>query len=516
MQEQKTDVSLLRKNQLVPARRIKRNNHYLRPAPDKAERRTTNAGAFYIVGIGASAGGLEALEQFLRQVPQGSGMAFVIVQHLDPTHKGIMPELLQRATAMEVFQVRDRMRVKPNCVYVIPPIGDVHSARCAAPVRADGAPWPASPYDFSSAPWPRTKGAHIGVILSGMGSDGTMGLRAIKEKAGVALVQEPASAKFDSMPRSAIEAGLADLVAPAEDLPVRIVDYLRHARVISRSERPLEEKDQSSLEKILILLRTKTGQDFSLYKKNTVYRRVERRMSIHQIDRIASYFRYLQENSQELELLFKELLIGVTSFFRDPAAWEQLKGEAIPALLAGRPAGGMLRPGQQAARPGKRRIRWPLPSRRRWSRSSLRKNLCCRSLQPTWTRTRSTRPARGSIRPTLPRTFLPSACAGFYQGRERLPGQQGDPGDGDLCHSERHHGSPFYQAGDPHLPQPFDISDAGTAKKAHAALSLQPEPRRYPVLGSAETVNTSARVLCAAGPQVETLPSARISPVPEQ
>ena len=159
----------------------------------------------------------------------------------------------------------------------------------------------------------------------------------------MALVQEPASAKFDSMPRSAIDAGLADLVAPAEDLPGKIIDYLRHALVIAKTERPLEEKDQSALEKVLILLRAKTGHDFSLYKKNTVYRRIERRMSIHQIDRIAAYVRYLQENPQEVELLFKELLIGVTSFFRDPAAWEQLQEEAIPALLAGRPAGGTLR-----------------------------------------------------------------------------------------------------------------------------------------------------------------------------
>jgi len=159
----------------------------------------------------------------------------------------------------------------------------------------------------------------------------------------VALVQEPASAKFDSMPRSAIEAGLADLIAPAEELPAKIIGYLHHALVLTKTELPLEEKDQSALEKVLILLRAKTGHDFSLYKKNTVYRRVERRMGIHQINRIASYVRYLQENTQEVELLFKELLIGVTSFFRDPEAWEQLRKVAIPALLNARPNGGNLR-----------------------------------------------------------------------------------------------------------------------------------------------------------------------------
>ena len=300
---------------------------------------------FPIVGIGASAGGLEALEQFLRHVPQGSGMAFVIVQHLDPTHKGLMPELLQRTTGMEVFQVSDRMRVKPNCVYVIPPNKDMSILHGVLHLFDPTAPRGLRlPIDFFLRSLAEDRQERsIGVILSGMGSDGTMGLRAIKEKAGVALVQEPVSAKFDSMPRSAIEAGLADLVAPAEDLPGKIIAYLRHALIIAKTDFPLAEKDQSALDKVLILLRTKTGHDFSMYKKSTVYRRVERRMSIHQINRIAAYVRYLQDNSQEVKLLFKELLIGVTSFFRDPAAWEQLQAKAMPALLAGRPAGGALR-----------------------------------------------------------------------------------------------------------------------------------------------------------------------------
>ena len=150
---------------------------------------------------------------------------------------------------------------------------------------------------------------------------------------GVALVQEPASAKFDSMPRSAIAAGLADIIAPAEDLPGKIIDYLNHALFIAKNGLPMEEKDQSALEKVFILLRSKTGHDFSMYKKNTVYRRIERRMSIHQINRIAAYVRYLQENPQEVELLFKELLIGVTSFFRDEAAWEHLRQKGHPGAL---------------------------------------------------------------------------------------------------------------------------------------------------------------------------------------
>src|SRR6185369_12329994 len=219
---------------------------------------------FPIVGIGASAGGLEALEQFLRHVPINSGMAFVIVQHLDPTHKGIMPELLQRTTGMEVFQVRDRMRVKPDCVYVIPPNRDMSILHGVLHLFEPTAPRGLRlPIDFFLRSLAEDRQEQsIGVILSGMGSDGTMGLRTIKEKAGLALVQEPASAKFDSMPRSAIDAGLADLVAPAEELPEKIIGFLRHAIIIAKTDLSLEEKDQSGLEKVLILLRSKTGQDF--------------------------------------------------------------------------------------------------------------------------------------------------------------------------------------------------------------------------------------------------------------
>src|SRR6202011_4598352 len=176
----------------------------------------------------------------------------------------------------------------------------------------------------------------VGVSLSGMGSDGTLGLRAIKEKGGVTFVQEPASAKCPSMPKSAIDAGLADFSAPVEALPGKIIAYLNRAPLIAKSGLARVDKARSGLEKILILLRDQTGHDFSLYKNTSVYRRIERRMGFQQINNMATYVRFLQENSQEVGLLFKELLIGVTSFFRDPAAWEKLKEEVIPAILKGR------------------------------------------------------------------------------------------------------------------------------------------------------------------------------------
>ena len=327
-----------------PAPPVKVKKEIAAPAAPRDEAVPANQ-PFPIAGIGASAGGLEALELFLGHVPKKSGVAYVIIQHLDPTHKGIMPELLQRATSMEVVQVSDRMKVKPDCVYVIPPNKDMSILHGSLHLFDPSAPRGLRlPIDFFLRSLADDcKERAIGVILSGMGSDGTMGLRAIKEKAGLVLVQDPATAKFDSMPRSAIEAGLADIVAPVDELPAKVAAYLQHALHIARTEPALELKDQSALEKVLILLRSKTGHDFSMYKKSTVYRRVERRMGIHQIDKIAHYARYLQANPQEVELLFNELLIGVTSFFRDPAAWLQLRDVAIPALLASRPSGGVLR-----------------------------------------------------------------------------------------------------------------------------------------------------------------------------
>jgi two-component system CheB/CheR fusion protein len=290
---------------------------------------------FPIVGIGASAGGLEAFEEFLENVPEKSGMAYVIIQHLDPTHKGMLTELLQRVTKMKVIQVKDRTVVLPNRVYVIPPNTSMSILKGVLhlfePVESRGLRLPID-FFLRSLADDRQELA-IGVILSGMGSDGSIGIRAIKEKNGIVLVQEPANAKYNSMPKSAIDSMLVDIVAPANELPVNLIDFLKHIPIV-KSNLKIEIKDQSALEKIIILLRTQTGNDFSLYKKNTVYRRIERRMGIHNIDKIISYVHFLQENPKEIDILFRELLIGVTNFFRDPLVWEKMKESVFPALFA--------------------------------------------------------------------------------------------------------------------------------------------------------------------------------------
>ncbi|NTU93463.1 MAG: chemotaxis protein CheB [Chlorobiaceae bacterium] len=298
-----------------------------------------------VVGIGASAGGLEAIEMFLKHVPVASGMAFVIVQHLDPARKGFMVELLQRVTPMPVVQVVDNTRIEADHVYVIPPNKDMSLLKgllnLIDPVKPHGLRLPIDFFFRSLAE--DLQQYSIGVILSGMGSDGTLGLRAIKEKGGGVFVQDPSSAKYDSMPRSAIDAGLADVVSTPEALPERIVAYVKFQPSPAKPAEPLEQKHLSGLEKVLLILRAHTRQDFSLYKKSTVYRRIERRMGVHQIENIASYIRLLQDNPHETELLFRELLIGVTSFFRDPESWDTLRSMAIPALLNSRPGGKTVR-----------------------------------------------------------------------------------------------------------------------------------------------------------------------------
>lgn len=292
-----------------------------------------------MVGIGASAGGLEALEQFFRGLPGDTGMAFVVVQHLDPTHENHLAELLQHATPMPVRVISDGIRLEANHVFVIPPNHDLavgHGVLRLLEQRQDRGL--RLPIDFFFRSLAEDLGTNsLAVILSGMGSDGTAGARAIREKAGRVFVQSAESAKFDGMPRSVINAGLADEVAPAGELGRKIIAALGRPReFFPGPETILNESDRGELEKLLLMLRARTRHDFTHYKTNTIHRRIERRLLLLRLTRLSEYVRYLRENPSEADLLFKELLIGVTQFFRDPAVWEQLRQEVIPALLATR------------------------------------------------------------------------------------------------------------------------------------------------------------------------------------
>jgi two-component system CheB/CheR fusion protein len=296
-------------------------------------------GTVRIVGIGASAGGLSALEQFFAKVPTRSGLAFVVVQHLDPTAKSLLPELLQRITAMQVHEAVGMMRIESDCVYVIAPNSEVSVAdgvlKVGTPIQPRGMRLPINVLFSSLA---REQGERsVGVILSGMGSDGTLGLQSIKALGGLTAVQEPESAQFDSMPSSAIAAGCADIVAPPGQLPGRLLAYISRtpgaALAGAAAAEPPDKSSDDAMRRVFELLRSRSGHDFSNYKPNSVRRRIERRMAIHAIAKLEKYEVFLRENPQEGDFLFKELLIGVTRFFRDEPVWRQLADVTLPELL---------------------------------------------------------------------------------------------------------------------------------------------------------------------------------------
>lgn len=302
---------------------------------------------FPIVGIGASAGGLTAFESFFATMPAdvNSGMAFVLVQHLSPDHKSILAELVRRYTHMPVYEAEDGMVVQPNCIYIIPPNRDMAflngKLQLLSPEAMRGLRLPID-FFFRSLAHDQQERA-ICIVLSGTGSDGTLGLRAIKEAGGMVMVQTPDSTEYDGMPRSAIATGLVDYVLPPAEMPSQLMAYVARAFVVSpQLVVPSLPKAKDELSKIFILLREQTGHDFSHYKQNTIFRRVERRMAVQQIAQLEEYVRYMQQSSVEVEALFRDLLIGVTQFFRDPEAFVVLAAQAIPHVLADKPNGALV------------------------------------------------------------------------------------------------------------------------------------------------------------------------------
>jgi two-component system, chemotaxis family, CheB/CheR fusion protein len=318
---------------------------------DRSDKSDTSApaavAAFPIVGIGASAGGLAAFEAFFSGMPAETdpGMAFVLVQHLAPDHKSILTDLIRRYTRMQVFEVEDGMTVQPNCTYIIPPGRDMAFLNGALQLLEPAAPrGQRLPIDFffrSLAQDQRERA--IGIVLSGTGSDGTLGVRAIKGEGGMVMAQTTASTEHDGMPRNALATGLVDFELPPADMPTQLIAYATHAFGRPPETAPATPKAENALKKIFILLRNQTGHDFSHYKPATIRRRIERRMAVHQIETLDGYVTFMQATPAETEALFRDLLIGVTHFFRDPEAFAALEAQVIPKLFAGRPAGATLR-----------------------------------------------------------------------------------------------------------------------------------------------------------------------------
>jgi len=312
------------------------------PAPDSDSDNIQDD--FPVVGIGASAGGLAAFEAFFSAMPDspGPGMAFVLVQHLDPKHKSLLTTLIGRYTNMPVYEVEDRMDVKPNCVYVIPPNRDMvylqSTLHLLEPAEPRGHRTPIDFFFRSLAEGKKEQA--IGIVLSGTGSDGTMGVRAIKAEGGMVMAQTPESSEYDGMPRSVIDIGMADYILPPEEMSAQLIAYV--TQVFGKIIHPAS-RAEDTIRKIFNLVLVQTGHDFSHYKKGTIIRRVERRMAVHNIKNIDEYVSYLEQKHAEVEALFRDFLISVTSFFRNPKTFDTFNEKVIPGLFAGKYAGESIR-----------------------------------------------------------------------------------------------------------------------------------------------------------------------------
>ena len=316
----------------------KRTTHAVAVADVELPTARPSCGLVPVVGVGASAGGLDPICEFLVSVPPASGFAYVIVQHLDPTHKAMLPELLQRITRMPVYEIEDGMEVEADHVYVIPPGRDLgFDGGCFAVLPAAGARGHRFPIDsFFQALAARGGGQAVAMVFSGMGADGTQGLRAVRAAGGLTLVQQPSSARFDPMPVSAITAEVADIVALPGEMAAHVIGWWNNMESTLPAQAAVQ---RDALQQLFQLLLKQTGANFSDYKLSTVLRRIDRRMKVRQCVTLGEYVGFLRGNPAEIELLFKELLIGVTHFFRDHKAWHYMMATALPQLLAAHPGG---------------------------------------------------------------------------------------------------------------------------------------------------------------------------------
>lgn len=341
--EQKEDKSLnSQKKRICAEGKAEAKNSDKVTFDQPSSKDASDAESLCVVGIGASAGGLEAFTEFLASFPPHLHLALVFVQHLDPRHKSNLAEILSRSTSIPVVEATDSTPLQGGHLYVMPADRDL--AIMHGVLHLIARPENASrhlPIDAFFRSLAEDQGSNaVGVVLSGMGSDGASGLRAIKAEGGIAMVQERASAKYDGMPAAAIAAGHVDFVLPPKELAQELVRIARNpvAKVFPAPAPTVPEPtSQTDMQKVLLLVRRATGMDFSYYKRNTVERRVARRMVLHRIESLRHYARYLQQTPGEAETLFEDLLINVTSFFRDPGVFEALRTVVFPRILQQRP-----------------------------------------------------------------------------------------------------------------------------------------------------------------------------------
>ncbi len=310
-----------------------------------SEFKMTEKDKFPIIGVGASAGGLDAFKKLFENIPPDSGMAYIVIQHMDPHYKSNLAEILSNHTKMIVKQIDDGVHILPNHVYVIPPDYDLSIINSRLSLLMSDKSHKIHntiDYFFKNLAMDQEENA-ICIVLSGFGNDGSEGLKAIKATGGLAIAQDPKTAEFDSMPRNAIKTGQVDFILSPEEMGNKIIDYTKSSKVLNKRIINPDETRSKELNKILVLIRKKTGYDFSFYKENTINRRIGRRMNINQISNISDYIRYLRSNSNEIEMLFKDVLINVTEFFRDPEAYKILKEKYLPDLINAKPPGEIIR-----------------------------------------------------------------------------------------------------------------------------------------------------------------------------
>ncbi len=297
---------------------------------------------FPVVGIGASAGGLDAFKKLLTAIPENSGMAYVLVQHLSPDHESALPEILQKVTAVPVIEIREDIQLKPDHIYVVPAAKTLEASDgvlelVPRPEKNSGELYLPIDYFFQSLAEVHQEAA-IGIVLSGTGSDGALGLKAIKGQGGVTFAQDVASAAFDGMPASAIQAGVVDFVLPPEKIPEKLTEIAKIIKAALPEEATVPIEEEEAFKQILTLLRVRRGTDFTYYKQSTIRRRILRRMALSKIEEPAVFIKYLRENKTQQDLLYQDLLIPVTSFFRDEKSFEYLCSTIIPDLLQDKPS----------------------------------------------------------------------------------------------------------------------------------------------------------------------------------
>ncbi len=314
------------------------------PRPNNANLHAAQNDEITVVGIGASAGGLQALQAFFESLPSDTGLAYVVITHLHPEYESHLPELLQARTHMPVQQVTGLMTVEKDHVYVIPPNrrlvmedSKIDTSEFSEP-RGQRAP-----VDFFFRSLAQGHPNSVGIILSGGGTDGAVGVKAIKEEGGLLMVQHPDEAEHDSMPRAAIATGLADVVLPVKELAAKLVEYTRHRPSLPLDADELDEGQLEAIRRILAHVHARTGHDFSQYKRSTLLRRIQRRMQIHGLSTLETFLDYLRKNATEASALFNDILIGVTSFFRDRESWQELANQVIPLVFNGKETADMVR-----------------------------------------------------------------------------------------------------------------------------------------------------------------------------